>query len=342
MASTNVRVRADYLTYSHTIGICTMRGRGFYCPVDTAIDRTGRIFVLSRSLDGYLPGVRVTVCGPDSEFYMVFGQGGEGDGEFIWPSSIACDKRGYVYVSDEYLNRISVFDSDGSFVRKWGVKGYSEGQFNGPTGLSVDPDNNLLVADHLNNRIQRFTSTGEYLTQFGAMGTGDGQFNMPWGTAVDSKGEMYVADWRNDRIQQFSPDGEFVASFGSTGQGDGQFNRPSGVDVDSRGFIYVADWGNERVQVLGPTGDYITKVRGESDLSKWAEEFMTANVDEATAREKSDMEPDLPYLVNDPHEESSHIEKLFWGPVSVTLDRAGRLYVTESNRHRLQVYDQSM
>ncbi len=42
---------------------------------------------------------------------------------------------------------------------------------------------------------------------------------------------------------------------------------------------------------------------------------------------------------DDPHEESSHIEKLFWGPVSVMLDAEGRLYVTETNRHRLQVFD---
>ena len=40
----------------------------------------------------------------------------------------------------------------------------------------------------------------------------------------------------------------------------------------------------------------------------------------------------------DPREESSHVEKLFWGPVSVKVDGAGRLYVTEANRHRVQVY----
>ena len=43
----------------------------------------------------------------------------------------------------------------------------------------------------------------------------------------------------------------------------------------------------------------------------------------------------------DPHEESSHIEKLFWAPVSVKLDRDGRLYVTESNRHRVQIYERA-
>jgi len=41
---------------------------------------------------------------------------------------------------------------------------------------------------------------------------------------------------------------------------------------------------------------------------------------------------------DDPHEQSSHIEKLFWGPSSVILDPQERLYVTETHRHRLQVY----
>ncbi|HAT22636.1 MAG TPA: hypothetical protein DCS57_07460, partial [Dehalococcoidia bacterium] len=42
-----------------------------------------------------------------------------------------------------------------------------------------------------------------------------------------------------------------------------------------------------------------------------------------------------------PHEESAHIEKLFWGPTSVKLDNDGKVYVTESNRHRVQIYERT-
>ena len=163
----------------------------------------------------------------------------------------------------------------------------------------------------------------------------------PLTLTINSKGEIFIADWRNDRIQIFSTNGEFITKFGESGQEDGQFNRPSSVTVDTQGLIYIADWGNERIQILDKEGNFITKLRGDAGLSKWADEFMIANVDEATAREKSEMEPNLPHLKNDPHEESSHIEKLFWGPVSVNIDLAGRLYVTESNRHRIQVFDWS-
>ncbi len=102
--------------------------------------------------------------------------------------------------------------------------------------------------------------------------------------------------------------------------------------------MYVADWGNERVQVLDPSGAFVTKLRGEATDSVWARDFLRINVEEAEARARADMESEIEFFTDDPHEESSHIEKYFWAPVSVKLDASGRLYVTESNRHRLQIY----
>ncbi len=52
----------------------------------------------------------------------------------------------------------------------------------------------------------------------------------------------------------------------------------------------------------------------------------------------SSLIPDLPPHLNTPHQISSQTESYFWGPVSVTLDRNNRLYVAETNRHRLQIY----
>ena len=194
------------------------------------------------------------------------------------------------------------------------------------------------MVDHQNDRVQKFTGEGQHLFGFGSKGDGDGQFDLPWGATIDSKGDVYVADWRNDRIQKFSPDGRFLAKYGTSGRGDGQFHRPSGVAVDDAGYVYVADWGNERVQVLDPEGGFVIKLRGQATLSSWAHDFLNTNVEEAEARARANLEPELEYFVDDPHEESSHIENIFWAPTSVKLDDQGMLYVTESNRHRIQVY----
>ena len=326
------------LRYSHTIGLSTMDGRGFYFPVDTAIGSDGKLFVLSRSYDDEPLPARVTVCDIDSEYYGTFGSFGTGAGQFTWATAIAIDSEDNVYVSDEYTNRITIFDSSGKFLTSWGTEGTQEGQLDGPSGFDFDSDDCLYIVDHHNNRIQKFTKDGSFLFAFGSEGNGIGEFNLPWGLSIGHGGNVYVADWRNDRIQKFSKDGVFLASFGDSGNGDGQFHRPSSVAVDAEGYIYVADWGNERVQILNPDGRFVMKLRGEGTSSKWAMEWFEGNVEEAKARAKSDLEPNVALFKGDVHEESAQIEKYFWAPVSVKLDNKQRLYVTESHRHRLQIY----
>ena len=343
MSTRDTRHRVNFLKYSHTVGLCVMVGRGFSYPVDTAIAKDGRLYVVNRGLDAdELRQIRGTICSLDSEYFTDFGSFGEGDGQFVSPTAVALDSRGQVYVSDEYTHRISIYDSSGAFLSNWGKPGARAGELGGPSGLAFDSEDNLYIADHLNNRVQKFTSDGRFLLRFGSEGAGDGQFNLPWGLTVDPKGEVYVADWRNDRIQRFSPDGEFLGKYGNSGHGDGEFYRPSSVAVDSDGYIYVADWGNERVQVLDPSGDFVTKLRGEATLSAWAKDFLNTNVEEAEARAKSNLEPQFDFFEGDPFEESSHVEKYFWAPVSVKLISDGRLFVTECNRHRIQIYTRGL
>ena len=341
MSTIDTRPRIDFLTYDRTIGLSTMQGRGFYYPTDTHIAADGTMFVVSRSLESDIRGVRVTVTNLESEYFGTFAGYGDGDGEYIWPTAITADSDGRLYISDELNQRITVSDSSGKFLAKWGVHGSGPGELDGPSGLAFDSDDNLYVVDHHNHRVQKFTKDGESLLAFGSEGVDNGQFNLPWGLTVDARGEVYVADWGNDSIQRFSPGGEFLARYGGSGRGDGQFARPADVAVDDEGYIYVADWGNERVQVLDPEGGFVTKLRGEATLSKWAEEYFEINTQEAEARGKSDLVPEMEFFIDDPHEESSHIEKYFWAPTSIKLDGAGRIYVTESNRHRIQVYQRS-
>ena len=315
-----------------------MEGRGFSFPADTAVGKDGRLYTVNRA-DHETRQVRVTMYDLDSEYFGTFGSYGEGDGQFVWPAGIAVDGLGQVYISDEYTHRVVVFDSAGNPVGNWGVHGARPGELDGPSGLAFGRDDSLYVVDHQNQRMQKFTSDGKFLLEFGSEGSGAGQFNLPWGVTVDAKGEVYVADWRNDRVQRFSTDGEFLGEYGGSGRGDGQLLRPSSVAVDDEGYIYVADWGNERVQVLDPEGGFVMKLRGYATLSRWADDFFSSNVEEAEARATADLEPEPSSFGGNPHEESAHIERYFWAPVSVKLDAEGRLYVTESNRHRVQVYE---
>ena len=332
----------EVLEYSLTIGLIAMEGRGFEYPTDLVAARDGRLYVPNRARDLGERGVRVTVTDIDSEYYGTFAHHGQGDGYMISPMCIAEDSHGRLYVTDDYTHRVSVFDYDGNFIRAWGERGDGAGQFNGPSGIASDSEGNIYIADTNNDRVQKFTSDGEFILEFGSSGGGAGEFSMPWGVTVAPGGDLYIADWGNDRIQRFSSgssDCEFIAAYGSSGRGDGELLRPSGVAIDERGYMYVSDWGNERVQIFDEDGAFLQKIRGEAGLSKWAANFLEINREEGEARETADLEPVLEVDdANDPHTQSAYIEKYFWGPMSVKLDDKGMVYVTDGNRHRIQVY----
>ena len=337
MTLADSKVQTGRLAYNRTIGVTAMLGRGFYYPTESVTGDDGRLYVLSRGLDS-IRGIRVTVMNLDEEYFGTFGSHGQGDGQFICPLSIAIDREQRVFISDDFINRITVMSTGGEFIQSWGCAGAGDGQLDGPSGLAFNAAGELLVVDHRNNRIQRFTPDGEFLGKFGDAGSGGGQFNLPWGIFACRDGHILVADWGNDRVQKLTPDGEFVTAYGRPGRGEGEFHRPASVCVDEDGYIYVADWGNHRVQVLDPEGGFVQSLRGQATVSKWAQEWLDTNVEEAAARARAklDLTPDL--FDGDPHEESSHIEKYFWGPSSVILDD-DHLYVVDSTRHRVQVFD---
>ena len=189
-----------------------------------------------------------------------------GTASSAYPSGVAVDGGGNVYVADAAINHILKFTSDGVFLTKWGTHGSGDGQFNNPSGVAVDSAGNVYVTDRLNHRIQKFTSDGVFLTKWGAQGAGDGQFDEPVGIAVDSMGNVYVADSENYRVQKFTSDGVFLTKWG--GAWCQPFCITEGVAVDSLGDVYVLSraWGSS-IQKFTSDGVFLTKwgTRGSGD-----------------------------------------------------------------------------
>ena len=324
--------------YARTVGRGGISGAGFNSPADVALGDGDYVYVLNRGWEFVtnVPwnrtarGTRISIVsigGEDGDegFISEFSKYGDGEDEMIWPAGIALDSRSNVYVTDEWLNRVSVFDKDGNYLVAWGSSGDAPGEFNGPSGIAVDPDDNVYVVDSRNHRIQRFSTSGEFQGAWGQHGAGPGEFDSPWGITLDGQGSVYVADHKNDRVQKLSPDGEPVASFGSFGSGRGRLSRPAGVAVDPDGDVYVADWANSRVQVYGSDGKFVTTFRGDAqELSKWAK--MVVDVSSETIkrrREVRSMEPEWRLAL----------------PRSVAFDsRRNRLFIVDTQRNRLQVY----
>ena len=324
--------------YSRTVGRGGISGAGFNSPADIALGDGDYVYVLNRGWEFVtnVPwnrtarGTRVSIVSVggedgDEEFVAEFSKYGNGDGEMIWPAGIALDRSGNVYVTDEWLDRVSVFDRDGNYLAAWGTSGESHGQFSGPSGIALDAEDNVYVVDSRNHRVQRFSTAGEFQMSWGGHGSGEGQMDSPWGITLDHEGCVYIADHKNDRVQKFTPDGDFLAAFGASGTGRGQLSRPSDVAVDPDGDVYVCDWSNNRVQVFTPDGRPITAFRGDAqELSRWAK--MVVDVSSETLkrrREVRSMEPEWRLAM----------------PRSVVFDaRRGRLLIADTQRNRLQIY----
>ena len=198
-----------------------------------------------------------------------------------YPTGLAVDASGNVYVTDNNNQRVRRIDPTGiiSTFAGTGRSGFSgdggpavQAQLNYPAGLAVDASGNLYVADRRNQRVRRIDAAG-VITTFAGTGeegfSGDGgpaaqaRLDRPAAVAVDASGNVYVADAGNRRVRRIDAAG-VITTFAGTGErgfsGDGgpaaqaQLSLPQGVAADASGNVYVADPGNHRVRRIDTAG----------------------------------------------------------------------------------------
>jgi DNA-binding beta-propeller fold protein YncE len=219
---------------------------------------TGKPVGLSVGPDGnvYVPDThyqRVIVYSPKGELLRQWGSVGQGPGQFIYPTDIAFDSKGNVFVAEYGDNdRIQVFTPQGQFLYAFGQFGQGDGQFSRPQSVVIDADDTVYVTDACNHRIVVFRADGTFVRNMGMPGSEPGQFRYPYGLELGGDGKsLIVCEFGNNRIQKIDKStGKGLGTWGSAGHALGELAYPWGVAVDKRGRVVAVDAGNNRLQVF--------------------------------------------------------------------------------------------
>jgi len=146
---------------------------------------------------------------------------------FYWPTGVAVDTNGNVFVTDTFNDTIRKIAPVGSnylvttISGTAGLSGALDGtnglaQFDGPDGIAVDGADNIYVADSYSSLIRKITPVGAnwVVNTIGGLAYNSGgqdgtnnsaRFNAPNGLCVDANGTLYVADTLNDTIRLGTP-----------------------------------------------------------------------------------------------------------------------------------------
>ena len=262
--------------------------------------------------------------------------GSTGDGgaaylaSFAGVDQIAADGKGNVYVSEWSGHRVRRIAPDGviTTVAGTGQDGYSgdggpaaQAQI-GEVELAVGPSGELYLLDYWRPTLRRVDSRGVITTVLGTgeVGTLDDAprtvspdlCGHPAGPAFDSQGRIYIVCMIAHRVIRVERDGVYtvVAGSGTAGySGDGgpateaALNRPTSVAVGPDGSLYIADQLNNRVRKVDRNG-IITTLAGTGGSGFSGDGWRATHAD-------------------------------VWGPMAVTVDAAGNVYVVETpNRVR--------
>ncbi len=223
-------------TIAGTHGVCSYGGDNgpatsadLYYPFGVAVDPSGNLYIadeynhLIRKVSG---GTITTFAGSHTVTAGVPGFAGDGGpatgAELYYPTEVALDSVGNLYIADQYNQRIRKVNPSGMITT---VAGQSQGGYTGdgvsatesslyyPIGVGIDLAGDILIGDYDNQRVRLVDQSGIIHT---VAGNGTGGYNgndllattaklyQPYGVTVDPAGNIYEADYQTLLIRRIN------------------------------------------------------------------------------------------------------------------------------------------
>ncbi len=150
-------------------------------------------------------------------------------GGLLFPSGVATDSAGDVFIADTYHNRILEFSTAGvlSTVAVGANLLY-------PSAVAVDSSGDIFIADTWHNRVLEVSASGVTTTVASGL-------LLPGGLAVDNSGDLFIADTWHERVL------EVTLATGATTTVASGLLLPTGLAADSSGDLFIADTYHNRV-----------------------------------------------------------------------------------------------
>lgn len=231
-----------------------------------AIDADGNLYIADTTS---FTVRKVSPSGEVTTFAGSPGEAGQADGggpdaRFTYPTNVAVDATGNVYVVDVNITPESSSDDRLRKISPLGVVstvrtiGFSVG------GMLVAPDGTVFVMDNSNSVLRKIALDGT-MTAF----TGQ-DFYSPGGVTLAPDGNFYVADSSNRTVDKVTPEGVVTTLAGSPetpGSNDGtgseaRFEDPSSIVATPDGNLFVTD--KYAVRKVTPAG-VVTTFAGAVD-----------------------------------------------------------------------------
>ncbi|MFQ5524695.1 MAG: hypothetical protein ACE5GX_00405 [Thermoanaerobaculia bacterium] len=172
-------------------------------PADIELDRTRGLLYVADPATKASEDHSVKVFDLEGRLLRTVGKKGICDGCLFFPTYVAVDSDGNLYVTSTLKSRVDVFDVDGNYLKYFGERGTAFGMFDKPKGVAIDGFGNVYVVDSGWSNVQIFNQKGQVLLFFGGRGVHPGLLKNPTGIAIDRQNRIYIADYLNYRVARY-------------------------------------------------------------------------------------------------------------------------------------------